>query len=133
MTEKLSKAQRTIVDRIQAGAGLSLNSATGLYALSENGETVKVDQRPVEAMILAGVLVRDMTGRCSLVNVPFGEKEKKQPAFEQGCAVKWNRAKRGAFIGIESAVVVSATSKQVRIKLSSGEFHVVRPDALSRG
>ena len=126
----LSKAQRSIAERIQAGGSLFLNPATGLYALKEcGGNLAKVDQRPVEAMLIAGVLQQDLTGHCSLVQ---GSVEVGSPAFLPGQAAHWMPVVRGESKGKIDVVVINATYKQVRIKTAGGDFHAVRPSALVR-
>ena len=123
----LSKAQQAVIERMRAGGSLFLNSATGLYAMTERGKTTKVDQRPVEAMLLAGVLHRDLMGRCTIAPE---ERAECAPAFVPDQPVRWARVIRGNLQGYVDATVVSATDKQVRIKTAAGEFAVVRPGAL---
>lgn len=126
----LSKAQQGIVDQVQAGKTLFFNPATGLYAIREHGgNALKVDQRPVEALLLSGVLLRDAFGLCTLGDQP---PPKDEAAFEVGQSVRWTPVVRGVARTVMEATVVSATPKQVRIKTGAGEFHVVRPASLAR-
>ncbi len=58
-------AQSKVIERLQAGAHLSLDSKTGRYVLTDvTGKAQALDQRPVLAMLRNGVLQQDMTGRC---------------------------------------------------------------------
>lgn len=126
----LSKAQQGIVDHIQAGKSLFLNPATGLYAIRDQGGIiVKVDQRPVQALLLSGVLQQDILGQCTLGSqLPAMDK----PAFEIGQPVRWTKVVRGVARAVLDATVVSPTPKQVRIKTGAGDFHVVRPASLTQ-
>lgn len=128
----LSKAQQSIVDRVQAGGCLFFNPKDGRYAITERGRTLSIDQRPVEALLQAGWLMRDLTGHCVLAveNKPITE----APAarFSAGQSVSWARVVRGELKGRAPAVVVSATGKQVRIMTGDGHHHVVKPSALTQ-
>lgn len=61
----LSTAQSRLLEQLQAGCRLSLDSKTGRYVLTDvTGKPLNVDQRPVQAMLRNGSLEQDMTGRC---------------------------------------------------------------------
>lgn len=120
---KLSKAQQSVVDRIKAGGRLFFDATTGLFAIQEQNQVRKVDQRPVEALLLAGVVRKDLVGCCSLVD--SNEIQSPTVLFRPGDQVFWSQSGKSD----AGAEVTSATSKQVRI-LVHGEHRVVRPDAL---
>lgn len=128
-TLTLSKAQRRIAERMQAGGSLFLDPKTGFYSIKEHGNTSKLDQRPVEAMLISGALQRDVMGFCTLAL----RKENPAPKFSPGQAVRWMRSERGELKEQVDAEVISATGKQVRIKTSRGTFQMVRPSALIPG
>ncbi|TXT26454.1 MAG: hypothetical protein FD131_4168 [Rhodocyclaceae bacterium] len=128
-TLTLSKAQRRIAERMQAGGALFLDPKTGFYSIKERGNISKLDQRPVEAMLLSGALQRDAMGFCTLAlrtEIPASK-------FSPGQAVRWMRSERGELKEQVDAEVISATGRQVRIKTSRGTFQVVRPGALIPG
>ncbi|GEM_PF-1863916 len=61
----VSTAQSRLLEQLQAGGRLSLDSKTGRYVLTDiEGEPQSLDQRPVLAMLRSGALEQDMTGRC---------------------------------------------------------------------
>jgi len=60
-----STAQSRLLEQLQAGGRLSLDSKSGRYVLTDvEGEPQPLDQRPVLAMLRSGALEQDMTGRC---------------------------------------------------------------------
>ena len=65
VTPAVSPAQSRLLEQLQAGGRLSLDSKTGRYVLTDvEGEPQPLDQRPVLAMLRSGALEQDMTGRC---------------------------------------------------------------------
>jgi len=61
----VSTAQSRLLEQLQSGGRLSLDSKTGRYVLTDvEGEPQPLDQRPVLAMLRSGALEQDMTGRC---------------------------------------------------------------------
>lgn len=65
VTPAVSNAQSRLLEQLQAGGRLSLDSKTGRYVLTDvEGEPQPLDQRPVLAMLRSGALEQDMTGRC---------------------------------------------------------------------
>ena len=65
VTPAVSPAQSRLLEQLQAGGRLSLDSKSGRYVLTDvEGEPQPLDQRPLLAMIRSGALEQDMTGRC---------------------------------------------------------------------
>ncbi len=129
----LSKAQRELVSRIEAGGQVMLSPQTGQYVIREggmNGELKQMDQRPVNVLLQSGVLQQDMVGVCKLVAAPIAKAPDATTLFSEGQDVLWDRTVRGVSKGPIGAVVVQATPKQVRIRTGESEYHNVRPDAL---
>lgn len=65
VTPAVSPAQSRLLEQLQAGGRLSLDSKSGRYVLTDvEGEPQPLDQRPVLAMLRSGALEQDVTGRC---------------------------------------------------------------------
>lgn len=65
VTPAVSPAQSRLLEQLQAGGHLSLDSKSGRYVLTDvEGEPQPLDQRPVLAMLRSGALEQDVTGRC---------------------------------------------------------------------
>lgn len=69
MKKTPSTAQKKILDRLAKGARLALEPKSGQYELTDcmTGQRHQIDQRPVAAMLRAGILKQDVFGRCSPV------------------------------------------------------------------
>lgn len=122
---KLSPAQFKLVSRMKAGGRVFFDQRTGLYCIEECGSVGKLDQRPVEALMLAGVLRQAVHGDCY---IDTDHAEVPVPIFSAGQEVRWVRGEKKGNIW---ATVLRASHKQVRIRTGAGREHEVRPTALS--
>ncbi|MBV7542221.1 hypothetical protein [Acidovorax sp. sic0104] len=125
---KLSTAQAKLVQQIRDGGRVFLDPSSGLFRLQRNGETTPIDQRPVDALRLQGVLTLDMSGLCRLAESPPTELAVE---FRPDQEVRWAKVVRGKQVGLGDVTVVRASAKQVRIRTPQGFEHNVRPGALS--
>lgn len=126
----LSKAQKAIARHFELGHCIVWNHKTGDFSLNISGVLSKIDQRPVEAMLLSGYLQKDSSGRCSLVALDSDTPVQAKASFQIDQAVMWSEIKRKVVVRTLKASVIRASSKQVRIKTASGEYHNVRPTSL---
>ncbi|MBA9846740.1 hypothetical protein [Ralstonia pickettii] len=71
---KPSTAQQKIINRVKAGESLDFDSKSGRFVMHRMGKTSQVDQRTIDAMLRAGMLLKDNLGRCKLNHalVPSG-------------------------------------------------------------
>lgn len=129
----LSRAQRKLADRMTAGARVLQDPKTGRFVLDEFGMVSRLDQRPVETMLLSGALEKDCLGHCRLVVDPSDRVSLlSNQTLLPGDSARWSSVERGELKFRAEVTVVSATRKQALVRTGGGDYRVVRIGALDR-
>jgi hypothetical protein len=72
---RLSQPQKTLLDKMRAGARLRHGQADGVFRLQDGPIERAVSPATVIALIKANVVHKDMTGVCRLVSPSFNRPE----------------------------------------------------------
>lgn len=72
---RLSQPQKTLLDKMMAGARLRHGHADGVFRLQDGPIESAVHPATVIALIRANVVHKDMTGLCRLVSPSFSRSE----------------------------------------------------------
>jgi len=72
---RLSQPQKTLLDKMRAGARLRHGQADGVFRLQDGPIERAVSPATVIALIKANVVHKDMTGVCRLVSPSFSHAE----------------------------------------------------------
>jgi len=72
---RLSQPQKTLLDKMMAGAHLRHGHADGVFRLQDGPIETAVRPATVIALIRANVVHKDMTGVCRLVSPSFSHAE----------------------------------------------------------